>query len=165
MINHRILWVIKTLCRELITTRGTRKKTCFSYVCNPNLATWILQEKSGGDIRGRAEAEMREWIRWGVTGEEAGTAESSDSTEEEEPKTDLGFICISNSPGFLPAMSESCWCSLRSSVSSHFISLSPFSSLTAGFLLLSLLHFSRRFGLIFLCCILNVSMCYPLCIQ
>lgn len=42
-----------------------------------------------------------------LTGREAGTLESCDSIEEEQ-KTDLGLICISDSPDSWAAMPEIC---------------------------------------------------------
>lgn len=94
---------------------------------------------------------MREWIMRGLTGRGAGTAESCDSTEEEQ-KADLGLICISNSPDFQPAMPETCWFALYSSplsllslylsISSPYLTFSPFSWFTAVFFFYSLFYIS-----------------------
>lgn len=88
-------------------------------VCNPVLAAWIqLEERKRKRQykRGRAAGEMREWIMRGLTGRVAGTAERCDSTEKER-KTDLGLICISNSPDIQPAMPETSWFALSSPLS------------------------------------------------
>lgn len=119
--------------------RGKKNPCCSLCV----IQIWRGKKREKGDIkkRGKAAGEMREWIMRGLTGRVAGTAERCDSTEEEW-ETDLGLICISNSPNIQPAMPETCWFALYSSSSvsslslsrSHFISISIFPDLMQVFL-------------------------------
>lgn len=57
-------------------------------------------------LKEEKQRQEREWIIKGVTGRLAGAAESCCDSTEEEWKTDLGFICISNLADFLVAVTE-----------------------------------------------------------
>lgn len=165
---HQFLWVIIALCRTR-TRNGEEKKPCCSLCV---IQIWRGKKREKGDIkkRGKAAGEMREWIMRGLTGRVAGTAERCDSTEEEW-ETDLGLICISNSPNIQPAMPETCWFALYSSSSvsslslsrSHFISISIFPDLMQGFFGVFSISLADWFSLFSV--IHSFSLCHPFCSQ